>query len=1317
MKKLFRLLFVAAMFISGCNGGGNNAPEGYTESKTWPNDVIAKFLGEDAVTVPDAKADSLFYREYQASGSNPASIDIMIKGDYEASYVAILKNSNWVVSTTRSEAYGYESYDSNKKAEVDVMYDSKVQYTYIDIYRYKDVHKEDPFSTYSVSTIWPQTQINEFLDTPTDIPSYQTSMYFYKAFNDLDPKYFEIVIQGDIRFDYSAALLRDGWNFEEDSDNILYNDAKTAYIKLTTSDNYTYIGIYNYGTTPSDYTYGPWPQSLIQSFLGKTISVPAPTTDNVYYKENEETRDDYANIEILVEGDLEASYSNTLNGAGWEIDNSQYDDYGIMAFDPNNITEIDFFTYEGVTAVYVYRYSDIYGETSEYGTVEKPLTVSQAVALADKECTSNNDYTKEPVYAYGEVSVCSSTASAYTNVTLTDGSKLIVCVSIDIFSGYEIEVGDYIEICGYIVNKSGNKVFDTVGSTSVTIIDYEKGGSGDYEQGSWPTAKIATFLGSQGFVLPMATNDDVFYKENEADEEYVAYFEIVANGDLESSYLTTLEDAGWEIDTTLYALYGYCAVDPNQVCEVDFVAYDGYTYFYVYRYDDLYGEDSKYGTLDNPLTVTEALTLCAEECPNDRDYTAEPVYCYGIVTSFTDNTTDYKNVYISDGDNEVLIYKLNLLEDYTMQVGDTIEVYGYMKNYQGTLEFSTNGSTGVSIVDYNQGGGGDYDVGPWPTTELATFLGSQSFVVPAATKDDVEYAYYEAEGVYVAYYEIIASGDLETSYTGVLENANWEIDTTQYDDYGICAIDSTETCEVDFFVYEGYTYFYVYRYDDLYGEGGGSYGTLDNPLTVTEALAVGAEECVNNYDCTAEPIYCYGEVQLFTDKGTYYKEVTISDGENEVLIYSLSVLSGYSMHAGDIIEIYGYMKNFSGELQFATNGSTYVTIVDYDDGSELKKGPWPSEKIASFLGVAENIVPAATTEDVEYYDVEAGVGYAASIAILVDGGSEDAYKATLEGAGWTIDDSYYDLYGYFADDANCICELQFFEYEGELVVYIYRYSDIYGSGEIVTEWPSDTIATFLGAGASTVPSFEADEYGVEEVPEEDVNAAYILITAEEDASNDYLQTFKNLGWAYNTLPGNGYEVYDQEHTVFIHFLYNEESGFYVMIYRYGDLFDDPEECKYGTISNSLVTTGDCLNTSAFGIKNGSGYATFTGKVNGHDYEINANQLSDYLQIRAKSDSGLINTKNNGVISSVSIDWNKKSVRDNNTYAEIEIYASESAFTIADMYDGKDGLVLVCVLTCQTSCTLTFNADTNFSYIGIKGSGGAAYINNIYINYR
>ena len=108
-----------------------------------------------------------------------------------------------------------------------------------------------------------------------------------------------------------------------------------------------------------------------------------------------------------------------------------------------------------------------------------------------------------------------------------------------------------------------------------------------------------------------------------------------------------------------------------------------------------------YGTLENPVSVSDALNACGSLAEGKAS--ADLFYVTGIVKKIGSTGSYYKNVYISDGTNEILIYSISMGEGVNgFEVGNLIVAYGYIKNYYGTIEMATNNGKyvyAISAVD------------------------------------------------------------------------------------------------------------------------------------------------------------------------------------------------------------------------------------------------------------------------------------------------------------------------------------------------------------------------------------------------------------------------------------------------------------------------------------------------------------------------------------------------------------------------------------------------------------------------------------------
>lgn len=116
---------------------------------------------------------------------------------------------------------------------------------------------------------------------------------------------------------------------------------------------------------------------------------------------------------------------------------------------------------------------------------------------------------------------------------------------------------------------------------------------------------------------------------------------------------------------------------------------------------------TNYGTLDNPLSVSQAKSLIQEQCTASGAYTKQPIYCRAKVGTISskDSTNKRMNLYANDisTSSVVMVEGLSMtLEQYNViATGDEIIFHGYgFKNSYGTYEFFNN-STYYPSLDRN----------------------------------------------------------------------------------------------------------------------------------------------------------------------------------------------------------------------------------------------------------------------------------------------------------------------------------------------------------------------------------------------------------------------------------------------------------------------------------------------------------------------------------------------------------------------------------------------------------------------------------------
>lgn len=143
------------------------------------------------------------------------------------------------------------------------------------------------------------------------------------------------------------------------------------------------------------------------------------------------------------------------------------------------------------------------------------------------------------------------------------------------------------------------------------------------------------------------------------------------------------------------------------------------------------------------------------------------------------------------------------------------------------------------------------------------------------------------------------------------------------------------------------------------------YGTEENPLSVSQALALAQKECADDDSVTQQEVVAKGKVQSTPkDNGTYLGQfylVDESDPNAKILVYTISKTSGVADPVqNDIITIKGYIKNYKGysdtaTLEFANNGDVFVVMVQNERGnSTITIGAHDGATLSAIASTAKN---------------------------------------------------------------------------------------------------------------------------------------------------------------------------------------------------------------------------------------------------------------------------------------------------------------------------------------------------------------------------
>lgn len=266
------------------------------------------------------------------------------------------------------------------------------------------------------------------------------------------------------------------------------------------------------------------------------------------------------------------------------------------------------------------------------------------------------------------------------------------------------------------------------------------------------------------------------------------------------------------------------------------------------------------------------------------------------------------------------------------------------------------------------------------------------------------------------------------------------------------------------------------------------YGTLNTPVSTTYAY----EACANLADgeSSPQPFYVKGTVTKIGEVKNYYKNVYFTDGETEMLIYTINMGDGISGFAvGDTITAYGYIKNYMGTIEMATyNSSVYVYVVKVESaGGNQGGGNTPDHIYTDFTDAEKSlfnsivglVIPFIPNDDyyVDEYEYDNEIG----ISFYTFGNTQaefDAYRALF--SFYTYDGNEKDEFGdtwYLYSKGDVYVDMSFYYYEDSYVVDIYIYIISDGSGE--SGGTGNTGANIITNEGAGLPESENGVYDVD----------------------------------------------------------------------------------------------------------------------------------------------------------------------------------------------------------------------------------------------
>lgn len=159
-----------------------------------------------------------------------------------------------------------------------------------------------------------------------------------------------------------------------------------------------------------------------------------------------------------------------------------------------------------------------------------------------------------------------------------------------------------------------------------------------------------------------------------------------------------------------------------------------------------------------------------------------------------------------------------------------------------------------------------------------------------------------------------------------------------------------------------------------------------------------------------------------------------------------------------------------------------------------------------------------------------------------------------------------------------------------------------------------------------------------------------------------------------------------------------------------------------TVSDSAVYT-DTITYSKIGYSGTSGYSDKTDvkDITNTYYSINScKNSSNYIQIRASDNSGIVSTDSVGALVNVSVTFN---LNDNNANKKIDIYGNDNEYTAPSNLYSKDASVLGTKIATfeydskNRTVSQSFSIEDRYLYVGARSSSGAVWIDEISFSWK
>jgi len=423
-----------------------------------------------------------------------------------------------------------------------------------------------------------------------------------------------------------------------------------------------------------------------------------------------------------------------------------------------------------------------------------------------------------------------------------------------------------------------------------------------------------------------------------------------------------------------------------------------------------------------------------------------------VCTKETDDSGDYVQIYDEDSVNHLVNYGDTLTSNgytYDSESSDEdITVYFYVKD-DIVVQYGFSADEGNTIFAWIETPTAQTTDTAWPSDLSAlmnTLLNEELPFVALAENYE-----YESNQIYI----------YDTSNVNYLENYSATLVANGYElaykdeSYGYPIYEYVKYLSINSIIVVDFDYYPGDEYNDPCNEIAARLSHLTASWP-NEAIAdiIGDEYSakVPEFSVTSGYEY-YNSTDAITIVGEVSEDISTSYA-NSAKENGLLMGVGIDWNTWDYYEyLYDWEENFEVAMSSsfednATSGYFSITISRSEKTYDSLESAFPTAAIATFLGEVTTEVPSFAIAEGNTYKVtseEANelFGTPACLSILaIDNGTigtdslEDTYKTTVTNAGYTVDNSQYEDYGYIATSADQKVSLNFYTDSGVFYLYI-----------------------------------------------------------------------------------------------------------------------------------------------------------------------------------------------------------------------------------------------------------------------------------------